>query len=191
MKIFFEVAPQMSKGNSRAAAMTEFQDFVAAADNAVISIMLDAAFTHSLWDVEAGDFGVSLGFGPTATSEIHDYEARFFSLVNDYHSRASSAANTTPAPDRFDFGKFLDTKDIYFERYASLVPNSGDQSRYLSEEDWFDSSTATGNFDVHTQGGWRYMAEYVLYWLEKTGHPAGTPTADHMTGIDGLRCDFA
>ena len=191
VKNFFEVAPVMSKADTRAAAMTEFQDFVAAADAGGISIMLDAAFNHSSWDVEAGDFGVALGFGATPTTEIRNHEARFFSRENDYDSRAFSAASTAPAPDRFDFGKFLDTKDIYFGRYASLVPDSGDQNRYLDEGDWFDTSIATGNFDVHTQGVWRYMAEYVLYWLEKTGHPNGTPASDHATGIDGLRCDFA
>lgn len=148
VKNFFEVAAMMSKANTRAAAMTEFQDFVAAADTAGISVMLDAAFNHSAWDLEAGDFGVTLGFGASAASEIRDHEARFFSRTDDYHSRAFSAASTAPAPDRFDFGKFLDTKDIYFGRYASLVPNGGDQTRYLSEADWFDTSVATGHFDV-------------------------------------------
>ncbi len=32
---------------------------------------------------------------------------------------------------------------------------------------------------------------YPAYWLEQTGHPAGTPPEESWRGIDGLRCDFA
>lgn len=190
VKNFWEVEPRLSKANTRAAAMTEFQDLVAAADAADVSIMLDAAFNHTAWDVEAGQMGADLGFGGTATTEIRNAEARFFSRTGDYHNRASGAGNIAPAPDRYDFNKWLDAKDVYFGRYASLWQNSGSTNAQKSEADWFDYTTGTGLFDVHTQRVWQYFGQYVVYWLEKTGHPAGTAAVDHKKGIDGLRCDF-
>jgi hypothetical protein len=192
VKNFWEIEPRMSKGNTRAAAMTEFQDFVAASDNEGVSIMLDAAFNHTAWDVELGDLGVEL-FATNATpaTEIRSVEARFFSKDGNYAERATSAGDIAPAPDRFDFGKWLDVKDVFFGRYAALVPNSADQGRFNNEEDWFDYTPGTpGYFDQITQNVWKYFGAYVPYWLEKTGHPPGTPPEDHHIGIDGLRCDF-
>ncbi|HMP72018.1 MAG TPA: alpha-amylase family glycosyl hydrolase [Kiritimatiellia bacterium] len=192
VKNFWEIEPRMSKANTRPAAMTEFQDFVAAADDAGVAIMLDAAFNHTSWDVELGDLGVEL-FATNATpdTEIRNVEARFFSKLNNYAERATSAFDIAPAPDRFDFGKWLDVYDVFFGRYAALVPNDGDSGRYLSEEDWFDyTQTAPGFFDQITQNVWKYFGAYVPYWLERTGHPPGTPPEDHHLGIDGLRCDF-
>ena len=46
VKNFFEIEPRMSKLNTRAAALQEFQDFVAAADNGgtnSVNVMLDIA----------------------------------------------------------------------------------------------------------------------------------------------------
>ncbi len=189
VKNFFEVAPQMSKAGTRAAAMVEFQGFVAAADARGVSVMLDAAFNHTAWDCEAAAAGVALGFAPAEGSEIRDHEARFYSRAGDYSSRASSAANIAPAPDRYDFGKWLDARDVFFGRYDALVANAADADGRRDEGDWLDRSPA-GGFDSITRGTWRYFAEYVLFWLDRTGHPAGTAAADHHLGIDGLRCDF-
>ncbi|HMP96167.1 MAG TPA: hypothetical protein PKA51_04545 [Kiritimatiellia bacterium] len=189
VKNFFEIEPRMSKGNTRAAAMVEFTNFVQAADAAGVQIMLDAAFNHTAWDVELGDLGVQL-FATNATpaTEIRNVEARFFSKLDNYDQRATSAGDIAPAPDRFDFGKWLDVKDVYFGRYAALVPNASQSGRYQDEGDWFDYSPA--NFDQITQNAWKYFGAYVPYWLEKTGHPPGTPPEEHLRGIDGLRCDF-
>ena len=192
VKNFWEIEPRMSKANTRPAAMTEFVDFVDAADTAGVSIMLDAAFNHTSWDTELGDLGVELfATNATPTTEIRNVEARFFSRDGNYALRATSAGDIAPAPDRFDFGKWLDVKDVFFGRYAALVPTAGESGRYLNEEDWFDyTKDSPGLFDQITQNVWKYFGEYVPYWLEKTGYPAGTnPTNIHL-GIDGLRCDF-
>lgn len=191
VKNFWEVAPQMSKANTRAGAMQEFTNFVAAADAAGVSVMLDAAFNHTAWDVELGEFGRQL-FSPdrNATNEIRNVEARFFSRVDDYYSRAYDAGSIAPAPDRYDFGKWLDAKDVYFGRYAALWQNSSSTDKQKDEGDWFDYTPGTGNFDLYTQNVWRYFAQYAIYWLDKTGHPAGTPKNQACKGIDGLRCDF-
>ena len=191
VKNFWEVEPRLSKGNTRAAAMEEFTNFVAAADAASVSIMLDAAFNHTAWDVELGEFGRQLfSPGSSATTEIRDVEARFFSRSNDYYQRAFDANSIAPAPDRYDFGKWLDAKDVFFGRYAALWQNSSSTDKQKDEGDWFDYTIATGNFDTYTHNVWRYFAEYTIYWLEKTGHPAGTPKSQASRGIDGLRCDF-
>ena len=192
VKNFWEIEPRMSKANTRPAAMTEFTNFVEAADNEGVSIMLDAAFNHTSWDTELGVLGVQLfATNSTPTNEIRNVEARFFSLDGNYALRATGAGNIAPAPDRFDFGKWLDVKDVFFGRYAALVPTAGESSRYQSEEDWFDyTKDAPGLFDQITQNTWKYFGAYVPYWLEKTGYPAGTnPTNTHL-GLDGLRCDF-
>ena len=59
-------------------------------------------------------------------------------------------------------------------------------SQYLSEEDRFDGFATNATKEL-----WQYFSEYPLYWLEKTGHPQGTPKNESYKGIDGLRCDFA
>src|SRR5207248_2645800 len=52
VKNFFEVMPLMSKANTRAAALMEFTNFVAAADASAINVMLDSPFNHSSYDCE-------------------------------------------------------------------------------------------------------------------------------------------
>ncbi len=201
VKNFFEVSPLMSQANTRPAAMNEFTNFVAAADSAGVNIMLDAAFNHTAYDCELGGSGVSL-FATNAmpTSEIRSNEARVYSRVNDYCQRATSANDIAVAPDRGDFGKFNDVKDIYFGRYAALVcQNPQDNGNHLNEGDWFDytdpnwtgvdfvQGTVTNNI---TRNVWKYFADYILYWLDKTGCPAGTPASQSFKGLDGLRADF-
>lgn len=191
VKNFWEVEPRLSKGNTRATAMQEFTNFVAAADAAGVSVMLDAAFNHTAWDVELGEFGRQL-FAPTnsPTTEIRNVEARFFSRNGDYYQRAFDANSIAPAPDRYDFGKWLDAKDVFFGRYAALWQNNSSTDKQKDEGDWFDYTVPSGNFDSYAHKVWQYFAEYTLYWLDKTGHPLGTPKSQASKGIDGLRCDF-
>ena len=199
VKNFFQINPLLSKANTRAAALQEFTNFVAAADSAGISIMLDEPFNHTAWDAELDASGVyyfKTNAQPTDT--INGSEARFYSRSGEYDQRASSSGNVAQAPDRFDFGKWSDVADVYFGRYAALVPNSGSTGNYTDESDWFDTtigsenSTGSGNghFDAVTQNVWRYFADCVLYWLDKTGCPQGTPANQTYKGIDGLRADF-
>jgi glycosidase len=76
VKNFFEVEPRLSKGNTRAAALAEFQGFVAAADNGgtnSVNIMLDAPFNHTSYDVELGARGVAyFSTGSAPTDEIRN-----------------------------------------------------------------------------------------------------------------------
>ncbi len=197
VKNFFQVNPLLSKANTRGAALMEFTNFVAAADGASINVMLDAAFNHTAWDCELDASGLHY-FAPAgnpanwqSTDEIRNREARFFSASGNYCSRASTAANVAPAPDRGDFGKWDDVHDVFFGRYAALVcTNPNDNGNQLNEGDWFDSTVATGSFDTITQNVWRYFVDYVLYWLDQTGCPAGTAANQTYRGIDGLRADF-
>ena len=200
IKNFFQVNPLLSKANTRAAAMTEFTNFVAAANSNGINVMLDEPFSDSAWDCELDAAGTNY-FAPTAppTDLISAHEARFFSLGNEYDERASSAGAVAQAPDRYDFGKWTDVAHIYSGRYAALVPNSSQSDNYLSEGDWFDysigteSSTGSGNghFDLITQNVWRYFSDCLLYWLDKTGCPSNTPpNLTYSRGIGGLRADF-
>lgn len=191
VKNFWEVEPRLSKGNTRATAMQEFTNFVAAADAAGVSVMLDAAFNHTAWDVELGELGRQF-FSPdsSATTEIRNVEGRFFSRNGDYYQRAFDANSIAPAPDRYDFGKWLDAKDVFFGRYAALWQNSSSTGKQKDEGDWFDYTISSGNFDTYTHKVWQYFAEYTIYWLDKTGHTNGTPKNQANMGIDGLRCDF-
>ncbi|WOO41352.1 hypothetical protein [Rubellicoccus peritrichatus] len=214
VKNFFEVNQLMTKDYNgsdsvevnRARAMTAFQNFAAAADAKEVGIMLDAPFNHSSFDVELAQQGVDL-FQPDGQTwspldEIRNRDARFFSKNGNYGERASSAGDIAAAPDRGDFGKWNDVKDIFFGRYASLVEtNPGDNSNYLNEGDWFDSSDPSWTNADFVQGGenrnitrlvWKYFSLYAVHWLEKTGYAEGTPIteANRHLGIDGLRCDF-
>ena len=204
VKNFFEINPLMSKANTRAAALIEFTNFVAAADAAGVSVMLDAAFNHTAHDCELAASGVFYwgGVGNPGnwqpTDEIRNREARVYSRTDAYDMRASGTGNIAAAPDRYDFGKWSDVKDIFFGRYAALWVNSGSTGAHQNEGDWFDSSVGSenssgggnGHFDAVTQNVWRYFADYVLFWLDKTGHPIGTPANQSNKGIDGLRADF-
>jgi len=199
VKNFFQINPLLSRANTRAAGLVEFTNFVAAADAAGINVMLDAAFNHTAFDCELDNSGVYYFASNAApTNEIRDWEARFYSRTDEYDMRASSAANVALAPDRYDFGKWTDVHDIYFGRYAALVPNSSQQGDYTSEGDWFDysigsenaSGSGNGHFDNITQNVWRYFSDCLLYWLDQTGCPIGTPANQTYKGIDGLRADF-
>ncbi|MEO5715603.1 MAG: alpha-amylase family glycosyl hydrolase [Luteolibacter sp.] len=189
VKNFFEINPLMSVGNTRESAMLAFQGFVSAADNKGVGVMLDAPFNHTSPDAEVSTAGVPL-FGGTATSEIRNTEARFYSQSGNYGARASSAANIAIAPDRGDFGKWNDVRDVFFGNYSALVSlNPQDNGNYNNEGDFFDFGGS--NFDAVTRNVWKYFAEYPLFWLDKTGVPAGSDMATQTTkGIDGLRADF-
>jgi hypothetical protein len=221
VKNFFEVNELMtinyngsnSIAQNRTAAMTAWSNFVASSDFEDVGIMLDAPFNHTAFDVELGQQGVDIWSGGaswSATDEIRIRERRVFSREDDYYQRAGLGAGEgiAPAPDRYDFGKWLDVKDIYFGRYASLWRDSGSTNKQKDEGDWFDYSsyafngTDGGSFDGVTQGVWDYFAEYAIYWLEQT-RPSGqnrnsipadgdaaTRYAWDQKGIDGLRCDF-
>ncbi len=175
----------------RGQAKTDFANFVAAADSAGVGVMLDAVFNHTSFDTEFGNNGVNL-FSPlsgaTYNSEIRNYEARFFSNTNDYALRASSASNIALAPDRTDFGKFVDVHDIYFGTYSALVDTASDQGNYTNEGDQFfgyfgnaafpngDPNWNSTDFTLNgannniTRNTWIYFAAYVPYWLSQTGH---------------------
>jgi len=58
--------------------------------------------------------------------------------------------------------------------------------RQLREDDYFEGFTTEATREL-----WEYFAAYPAYWIQKTGHPAGTPKNQSHKGIDGLRCDFA
>ncbi len=215
VKNFFSVMPLMAKSFTpgstpasndtpagRQQAETDFVDFVHAADQQGIDIMLDAPFNHAAHDVELAAAGQTNWGSPgsTTTSEIRNVEARFFSLTGEYDRRANTAADVALAPDRFDFGKWNDTYDIYFGRYAALVANETERNNYTNEGDWFDYSvgdensagSGNGHFDAITQRVWRYFGDYLDFWLTKTGYPQNTAKAslDSNASIDALRGDF-
>lgn len=215
VKNFFEVNELMtvnyddtnSLAQNRAAAMSAFQNFVTAADSKAVGIMLDAPFNHTAFDVELGQIGVDL-FQPdgqtwATTDEIRNRDARFFSQEGNYGNRASSSTNIAAGPDRFDFGKWNDVKDVFFGRYDALVEYDAEPERssYGNDGDWFDTSDSDWTSNDFTRNGiqwnvtrlvWDYFAEYALHWLSQTGYPQGTAhtEATRYTGIDGLRCDF-
>jgi len=200
VKNYFQIDPLLGKSNTRTEALQEFTNFVAAANTARVNVMLDEPYNHTAWDCELDSAGTNY-FAPNnqPTDVIASSEARFYSRTNEYDQRAFSANSVAQAPDRYDFGKWTDVIDIYFGRYAALVPNSAASDNYTSEADWFDytigseGSTGSGNghFDQITQNTWRYFSDNILYWLNLTGCPTNTPlsqTANH--GIGGLRADF-
>lgn len=203
VKNYFEIAPRMSRGATRTAAMAAFTNFMGAADKAGLNVMLEVPFSHAAIDCELAAAGASLLVpGAADTEEIRNREARFFSRSGNYAMRASSASDIALAPDRGDFGKWSDVRDVYFGRYPSLVDvNPANNGNYLNEEDWFDTSVGeegvsgkdNGHFDAITRSVWRYFASYVSYWLDRTGYPRNPSHAviDSHVGIDGLRANYA
>ncbi|MBN2163380.1 MAG: hypothetical protein JXR25_10075 [Pontiellaceae bacterium] len=210
--------PSDSVEAGRAKAMTSFRNFVADADAEGIQIMTDAVFNHGAFDMELGQKGVELwsnGAGWSPTDEIRLRELRVFSREDDYYQRAGLGAGegVASAPDRYDFGKWTDVKDIFFGRYAALWRNAGSTDQQKDESDWFDYSshafngTDGGSFDAVTRGVWQYFAAYAPYWLAQTRTRLNTENRNSTAsdfggdkarryafdaeGIDGIRCDFA
>ena len=216
VKNFFEVNELMTAGYSssgstsanRTASMQAFTTFVADADTKGMNIILDAPFNHTAWDCEVSTPGLSIfaeavsTSGWNATDKIKDHEVRFYSSNGGagtaYSVPANSAGDIASAPDRNDFGKWADVKDVFFGRYTTLVTGfpTADSSRAtvaLENEQmtWDDLKGAAGSNGAVTRAVWKYFARYVPYWLEKTGLPAGSSIADQaFKGIDGLRADF-
>ena len=197
VKNYFQVNQAMSKAATRTAAMTEFTNFVAAADAAGVNVMMDEPFNHTAHDVELDNEGVTDFGGPgnpgnwQPTDLIPMRVPQFFSATNAWCSRATSLNNIALAPD-IDIGKWTDVNDVFYGVYAALVcSNPQDDNNDLSTNDWFDYSTGTGYFDNITQNVWRYFANSILYWLNQTGCTNGTPANQTSVGIDGMRADFA
>ena len=217
VKNFFEVNELMTTAYSgsssttanRTASMQAFSSFVADADARGMNVMLDAPFNHTAWDCEVSSQGLSLfseagltTTGWNATDNIKDREFRFYSSNGGtgtaYSAPATSASDIASAPDRNDFGKWADVKDVFFGRYTTLVTGfpTADSSRATvaletDQMTWDDLKGAAGSNGAVTRAVWKYFARYVPYWLEKTGLPAGSSKSDQAyKGIDGLRADF-
>ncbi|NBS84955.1 MAG: hypothetical protein EBS59_09750, partial [Verrucomicrobia bacterium] len=150
VKNFFEVNELMTTAYSgsssttanRTASMQAFSSFVADADARGMNVMLDAPFNHTAWDCEVSSQGLSLfseagltTTGWNATDKIKDREFRFYSSNGGagtaYSAPATSASDIASAPDRNDFGKWADVKDVFFGRYTTLVTGfpTADSSR--------------------------------------------------------------
>ncbi|NCD32066.1 MAG: DUF1939 domain-containing protein [Spartobacteria bacterium] len=184
-------------------SMAEFVNFVAAYDACGVGVMLDGTFNHSAWDCEIGDVGVDMfDWATNATDLIRDIRPGWYANNGDYGEHATyygsqSTTDIGAAPDRIDFNKWSDAAEFNFGTYDCLVQGQGQDfaeserwrsawaKRYLLEED------RTDPLDTQAKEVWQYFSGYPRYWLEKTGHPAGTPKNESYKGIDGLRCDFA
>ncbi|NBB80135.1 MAG: hypothetical protein GVY36_11935 [Verrucomicrobia bacterium] len=200
-----------SNPDNYAAAMQAFQDFADAADQAEVNLMLDFPFNHTAPDVVLADKGVEL-FAPVGNPDswqpgdlIRDRVPQFFSTNGSddppaYSAPAQSAAEMAVAPDRNDFGKWDDVRDVYFGNYSTLVtgfPDAETSRAIVRNEDdlMFYDSMGPATINV-----WRYFGEVLPYWIEQSGHrgfnstsgdgDAATRRTLDRTGIDGLRKDF-
>lgn len=215
-KDYFSVSKWFGRGGSTTNAMTEFQQFVTACDAGksshmstsyvgTINIMLDGVFNHTSWDAVFGEMGEDMGIvaAGQGTNAIGSLRPGWYANVSDYGAPATFYNGPDPgehdiasAPDRGDFGKWLDTAELFYGNYAALVRhNPDDNGNHLNEGDWYDYASMTTN----TEELWEYMGGYPEFWLEKTGHSLsnqpGVRDANGVLlddyGIDGLRCDFA
>ena len=183
-----------------------------------INIMLDGVFNHTSWDAVLGEFGrqfLAATNYTRFTNENHEVETitadtaigkvlpGWYANCSDYGAPATfyygpegGRHDIASGPDRGDFGKWLDTAELFYGNYSALVRhNPDDNGNYLNESDSYDYTSMTRE----TEWLWEYMGAYVPYWLEQTGHDFGNErmgqvdangTAYDDYGIDGLRCDF-
>lgn len=207
VKDYWQVNAALGANNTSADAMQEFTNFVAAYDANGIGVMLDGTFNHSAWDAIVGEMAVRMqlknqqGVQLNPTNAISAVRPGWYSKKNSYgdpatYFNSTSDTDIAVAPDRIDFGKWSDAADFLFGRYDALVQkpaadsnwvwSSQWNSRYLREDDYFEGFSTEATREL-----WEYFAAYPAYWLEKTGHPKGTPKSESYKGIDGLRCDFA
>ncbi len=216
-KDYFAVGKWFGRAKTTAAGLAEFQQFVAACDAGkstfmatsyvgTINVMLDGVFNHTSWDATFGEMGERLGLvaaGQGATTAIGSLRPGWYANYSDYgapatfyNGPAGGQHNIACAPDRGDFGKWLDTAELFYGNYAALVRhNPENNGNHLNEGDWYDYASMT----PQTEELWAYMGAYPAFWLEKTGHALtnrpGVRDANGVLlddyGIDGLRCDFA
>ena len=183
-----------------------------------INIMLDGVFNHTSWDAVVGEYGrqfLAATNYTRFTNENHEVETitadtaigkvlpGWYANCSDYGAPATfyygpegGRHDIASGPDRGDFGKWLDTAELFYGNYSALVRhNPDDNGNYLNESDQYDYTSMT----QETEWLWEYMGGYVPYWLEQTGHNFGNErmgqvdengTAYDDYGIDGLRCDF-
>jgi len=192
-----------------AAAMQAFADFATASDTAGVQLMLDFPFNHTAPDVVLGAKGVEL-FGPEGNDwqpndQIRNRVPQFFSTNGGegppaYSAPAQSAAGLAVAPDRNDFGKWEDVRDVYFGNYSTLVTGYPDAATSVAITKNEDDLMFYGSMGAETINVWRYFGEVLPYWLGQSGHrgfnstpsdgDAATREALDLLGIDGLRKDF-
>ena len=183
-----------------------------------INIMLDGVFNHTSWDAVVGEFGrqfLAATNYTRFTNENHEVETitadtaigkvlpGWYANCSDYGAPATfyygpegGRHDIASGPDRGDFGKWLDTAELFYGDYSALVRhNPDDNGNYLNESDTYDYTSMTRE----TEWLWEYMGAYVPYWLEQTGHDFGNERMGQVDangtsyddyGIDGLRCDF-
>jgi len=198
------LADPVSNSSNYLAAMTAFQNFATASDTAGIQLMLDFPFNHTAPDVVLGQKGVEIFGGSWSPNDrIRDRVPGFFSTDGNegfpaYSRPAQSGARIAVAPDRNDFGKWSDVRDVYFGNYATLVTGnpSAESSRAITrnEGDWMDFN----GMSPTTINVWRYFGEVLPYWLTKSGHRGYNSSSSDGAqrdlldnkGIDGLRKDF-
>ena len=188
------------------AAMAAFKNFASAADQGGIQLMLDFPFNHTAPDVVLGQKGVEI-FGSSSnwqpSDQIRDRVPGFFSTDGNggaaaYSAPALTANQIATAPDRNDFGKWSDVRDVFFGNYATLVTGnpSAETSRAITrnEGDWMDFA----GMSATTRGVWRYFGEVLPHWIIQSGHRGYNSTSSDgaardaldAVGIDGLRKDF-
>ncbi|HMP73206.1 MAG TPA: carbohydrate-binding protein [Kiritimatiellia bacterium] len=184
----WEVAPFMSQGNTRQAAMAAFTNFAAAAGARGIDFFFDIIFNHTSWDAEIGqdpDNPSQPAVNPAAL--IKDILPQWYSRYNstwlpcgeyDYNQNdfqfwlpAQNANQIGPAPaERNDFGKWPDVADLFWGTYPALFnPQSEDDTTW-------DVSQAGADVKRMTE----YFAYFGTYWIERSGGTLG-----------GFRCDYA
>ncbi len=194
---YWSIAPMLSRNNSAAGAMAEFQTFVTRLDGWGVDVMMDGTFNHSAPDVIMGQGATDLGFGYEQNAEIRDANHRWYAKEGFPAQQATSRSDIAIAPDRNDFGNWTDVREFYFGNYDTLVKAKGTQNpdkSYPDNAHKFEFLVERDEFFGHTpetRQVWEYFAYYPVYWLEKSGHPRGTPKEQSYKGIDGLRCDFA
>ena len=181
------MASLRGRDNTQGTALQEFLTFVSRLDSWGVGVMMDGTFNHSAPDAIMGQGAVDLGITADGSARISAARVGWYSKEGDFSNPATTASEIAVAPDRSDFGKWTDVRDFYFGNYDALVKyaSPSHRSEYLLERDAVESLTA------ETKQLWEYFAYYPTYWLEKTGHPRGTPKEQSYKGIDGLRCDFA
>ncbi len=191
-----------------AAAMTAFQNFVVNADTSGVQLMLDFPFNHTAPDVVLGQKGVDI-FGPQGNDwqpndRFRDRVPGFFSTAGGngaaYSAPAANSGDIAVAPDRNDFGKWNDVRDVFFGTYSTLVTGYPDASTSQNTVRNESDTMNYGSLGTDTINVWRYFGEVLPYWIVQSGH-RGSNTYDtgwteaesleaDLKGIDGLRKDF-
>ena len=207
---YWSVNPWLADDDTGPRALELLQRVVHTAHDLGLDVFLDMALNHAGRDVRYGQGAVDLGL--CAPEQVGDWirEGRYgwctrgSEFRNGYavpHYREPATDGFSPAvfapADRLNEHQWYDANvDWFFGDYSALGPKAGQAAAYgvwdsrggaEDERDLFYTDLAQAS---ETRDLWRYFANIVPYWLDRTNGELAGIRADFAQGLPNQLWEF-